>query len=423
MAYIINKIKDNIRKYGFIVFVKRAYIKIKHIVMGKLNNSINSKRYSEQLTDILNNNKNKKVIVFYPFFDFNMPNFQRFQQLAIALGNQDDAIFFYCTPNNIYDNVYGFDKKNENLYLTNQYKLLIEYKIKNRAMFFVSTDTRSTLKDVKDAELRGDCVIYDYVDEIHSDIIGKFSKDIIDKHEYIMNNSNIIALVTADKLLQDVLNYRNENVLLVSNGVRVEDFIIDEDDKFKDEKFDKLTEFKKTKKITICYYGALAKWFDYELVKYIAEDKNIGIVLIGIDYDKTLASSGIDKYNNILYLGAVEYSKLKYYANNVDILTIPFVINEITNATSPVKLFEYMALKKPIITTDLAECRKYKSVKIAKDYEDFKDNIYNLSNLTQTEKYEYKNILFKEANDNSWEIKAQQIIDYLNKYYNMKAGK
>jgi hypothetical protein len=40
---------------------------------------------------------------------------------------------------------------------------------------------------------------------------------------------------------------------------------------------------------------------------------------------------------------------------------IPFRINEITEAVSPIKLFEYMALGRPIVTTDMAESRKYRS--------------------------------------------------------------
>ena len=41
-----------------------------------------------------------------------------------------------------------------------------------------------------------------------------------------------------------------------------------------------------------------------------------------------------------------DYHILQNYAAKIDVLTIPFLINEITKATSPVKLFEYMALNK-----------------------------------------------------------------------------
>ena len=116
MGYIIVKIKDNIRKYGFFKFLKRACKKVSNILFTFINNLLFSKKYKNELDEILLNNKNKKVLVFYPFFDFNMPNFQRFQQIAIALSKQKDVLFFYCTPNNIYDHVFGFKHINNNLF-------------------------------------------------------------------------------------------------------------------------------------------------------------------------------------------------------------------------------------------------------------------------------------------------------------------
>ena len=95
MGYILTKIKDNIRKYGFFTFVKRACKKTSNILLTIIYNIVFSKKYNKQLCEILENNNEKKIIVFYPFFDFNMPNFQRFQQIAIALGEKDNVLFFY----------------------------------------------------------------------------------------------------------------------------------------------------------------------------------------------------------------------------------------------------------------------------------------------------------------------------------------
>ncbi len=55
------------------------------------------------------------------------------------------------------------------------------------------------------------------------------------------------------------------------------------------------------------------------------------------------------------FLGQKPYVELKNYAAHFDALMIPFKINTLTNAVSPVKFFEYCAIGKPILTTPMAE--------------------------------------------------------------------
>lgn len=412
--YVLSKIKNNIKKYGFIKFLKRACIKISHVLGSFFTNLFCKKRYLKELDKIINKKDYKNIIVQFPFFDFNMPNFQRFQQLAISLSNVNDNLFFYCTPNNIYDKVYGFKKTFDNLYLTNQYNLILNNKDIKRTIIFVSTDLSFSIKDVEDALNRGDKVIYDYVDEMHEHIVGKINEDIIKRHKLILENENVRVIATADKLLEEVKKYRNENYELIGNGVRVEDFRIDENEKTEFYKNNndivKEEEFCKNHKVNILYYGVFAKWFDYDLIKYIAnKDKEIGIILIGPDYDLSLKNSNLLELENVLYIGLVEYKNLKYFGDNADILTIPFLVNDITNSTSPVKLFEYMAMEKRILTTNLYECKKYKSVVACNNQEEFLEKIYEIKKCSLKEN-EKQNII-NEAFENSWDNKALRFLN------------
>jgi len=407
--YVFTKIKNNIKKYGFIKSIKRACIKISHVFGSFFTNLFCKKKYKKELDEIINKNSYKNVFVQFPFFDFNMPNFQRFQQIALSLSKIEDNLFFYATPNNIYDKVYGFKNVENNLYITNQYNLILKNKNIKRTIIFVSTDLSFTLKDVEDALKRNDNVIYDYVDEMHEHIVGKINEDIIKRHRFILENENVKIIVTADKLLEEVKKYRKMNFELATNGVRIEDFKIDDNKKEEfyklDENIKREKEFCSKYKINILYYGVFAKWFDYDLIKYIASNGNdIGIVLIGPDYDLSLKNSNLLELENILYIGLVEYKKLKYFADLVDVLTIPFIVNEITNATSPVKLFEYMAMGKRMLTTNLYECKKYKSVTIAKDYKDFLEKIYDFNKIKLDE--DRKKEIINEAMENSWDKKA-----------------
>ena len=54
-----------------------------------------------------------------------------------------------------------------------------------------------------------------------------------------------------------------------------------------------------------------------------------------------------------------------------DVATIPFLINDITQATSPLKLYEYWAAGKPVVSTPLTECRAFAEVGLAADAAEF----------------------------------------------------
>ena len=114
---------------------------------------------------------------------------------------------------------------------------------------------------------------------------------------------------------------------------------------------------------------------------------------------------------DIYFMGPRDYRVLKNYANRADVLVIPFLINDITKSTSPVKIFEYMALHKPIVTTDMLECRKYSSVLIGVDHDDFLRQLEHALELR--EDAAYLALLDRQARENEWSEKTKAILDML----------
>ena len=160
----------------------------------------------------------------------------------------------------------------------------------------------------------------------------------------------------------------------------------------------------------VCYYGALAKWFDYELVRKVAATGKYAVVLFGMKYDESF-DDRLKGAKNVYFLGPRSYDVLKYYARACDVLTIPFLVNDITRSTSPVKVFEYMAMHKPIVTTDMNECRKYDSVLIGKTHEEFITLLDKAMTLQNDP--EYMAQLDRDARSNDWFMKAHAMIDML----------
>mgnify|MGYP000939493029 CR=1 FL=1 len=74
-------------------------------------------------------------------------------------------------------------------------------------------------------------------------------------------------------------------------------------------------------------------------------------------------------------------------------------------------VFEYMALKKPIVTTNMYECRKYITVLIGEDHQDFIEKLKIAYENKDDQKY--LKLLDNEAKENDWSKKATAIVEML----------
>jgi glycosyltransferase involved in cell wall biosynthesis len=220
-----------------------------------------------------------------------------------------------------------------------------------------------------------------------------------------------LVTATADKLFQQAREKVEGRLILNPNAVDVMHFSRTISEPPKD-----IAHIVDNKKPIIGYYGALAEWFDYDLLKYLAENTDYNYVMIGPDYDNSMHEHGLDLISNIYILGPRKYEDLPCYLQFFDVAIIPFKINKITESTSPVKLFEYMAGGKPIVTTAMHECKKYKSVLIAESKEDFIKKIEQAIKLKNSK--EYIRLLEKEASENTWDARVKEILKSIKKEKN-----
>jgi hypothetical protein len=314
-------------------------------------------------------------------------------------------LVFFCTENQKYDKAEGFLELNDHLYLTDACDLVRNIEGRKVIFFVYSTENRTAYEDWRREIERGREVVYEYIDEIHDSITGAVPEKTRDRHRSILQDERFMVVATADKLYQEVLRHRATNCILVTNGVDYEHFRTEMSEQ---EIPGEIKGLVLKKKPIIGYFGSLASWFDYDLMLTLARERpQYEILLIGYSYDGSIQRHDLDRYENITVLGPVDYQVLPRYASFFDISMIPFQVNEITESVSPIKLFEYMALGHPIVTTDMPECRKYRSVLIGKDHEDFIRKIDQA--LTLRNDQAYKELLHQEALENTWESKVQTI--------------
>ncbi len=416
----LSKLVNVYKKYGFVGFCKKLYAYIKANYMDKISFKVmfNKKKYHNEIASILKNNRYDRIILWRSSFGYNVPLFQRPQHIANNLAKNKCLVFYEVTT--MTDKVKTLRKHSHNIFLINFNNkalnkiLMQELKKVNKPKYvqLYSTDWKLSVDNIKNYMDNGFGFIYEYIDDISPELAGtkNIPQNIIDKYNFVMDNKDVYVVVTADALEKDVISHRGKtNMVFSSNGVDY-DFFKTYNKNYKYER--EFQEILNKKKPIIMYYGALAKWFDYDLIKKLAHTNKYSIVLFGIKYDESF-DEAMNNEKNIYFMGPRDYKVLKEYAKCADVLTIPFVINNITLATSPVKIFEYMALHKPIVTTDMPECRKYKSVFIGHNHDEFIKKIDEALKLKNDKKYIA--LLDKEARKNDWSKKAKAIIDLIAK--------
>lgn len=371
--------------------------------------------FYEKIKSILELEDFDEIIVFHASFGWNIEMKQRPQHLAEALSKKKVLYIYRSDVKN--DNIYSIKKIKDNLYVLNldMYSLNVAFfeaiKSINKPKFvhvYATCLNSVDYEKIKTYMDKGFKVIYDFVDELSSEISGyNITSKMIEDHEKLLRDKENVLVVSTAKKLKDIANKfreENENNILAPNAVNLEDF-----KNHGHEIGEKIQPIVNKRKPIIGYYGALAKWFDYKLIEQLAKEReDYEIVLIGMDYDGSYDQSNLKDYSNISYLGMIDYKDLINYSRYFDVCIVPFIKNDITDSTSPLKIFEYMALEKPIVTTDINECKNYESCLISKDYDEFIRNIDKALKL-EVDNKEYFNILRREAEENTWDNRAELI--------------
>ena len=345
----------------------------------------------------------KTVMVFTPSVEWNFL-FQRAQQMAHSFAQQPDTAVLFLTTQRHYDSFFAVHAVEPGVFLINEC-------LANR-IDQLTRDARKVVSCVYNiagvpllVHYHSDQLEYEYVDDLTVTVSG--TDDLEEKlriHRQLLERADL-TVATAKKLYDEALQV-SRKVVFAPNAADYAFFSAPA------EPNPALHKAAQGYTCVLEYYGALASWFDYDLVRAVAERHPDWLwLLIGKKIDNDMERSGIERLPNVRYVPSVPYQELPGCIACADVMTIPFVLNEITAATSPVKLFEYMASKKPILTSDMDECRRYASVRIYHDA----DSFIRLAEQALAERNDpaYLAQLEREAQENTWSSRARQVLDAL----------
>lgn len=208
--------------------------------------------------------------------------------------------------------------------------------------------------------------VFDTVDNwIEHSSYTKYKEVLRNNYNFIDQKANLIFTV-APELLR-IFN-RKKNIYWIPNGIDIEHFQTKA--KIISRKIANLPH------PIIGYVGTIQSRIDLNLIKYLAQkNPDKSIVLVGPVWPET-DKDLVKDLTNVHFLGSVSYQETPGYFQQFDVGIIPHVISEFTKSMNPLKIYEYLACEKPVVTTPVAGSEMFGDlIEVASTYEEFNQKI------------------------------------------------
>ncbi len=126
------------------------------------------------------------------------------------------------------------------------------------------------------------------------------------------------------------------------------------------------------------YTGSIhADRVDVDLVESLALAlPQATIALVGPNMLTASVTARLQTLPNVVFTGSIPYARLPQIMRAFDVCIVPHRVTAFTESLNPIKLWEYLAAGKPIVSTDVAGFRDYpEHVAIAQDTEMFAQGV------------------------------------------------
>ncbi len=191
----------------------------------------------------------------------------------------------------------------------------------------------------------GGPMIYDCHDLLEG--FSRIAPEIISAEKQLYVQADVVVF-SAKPLLEKVLGRvpsLESKARLIRNGVDVTHFRMSP----------------RSKRKVAGYAGSLDEWFDVDAVAAAAERlPGCDFVFLGRVEDRRVLR--LERYPNVRFHGEVPYDRLPAHMAEFDAGLIPFLINPLTLATNPIKLYEYFSCGLPVVTSRLPEVELYQDL-------------------------------------------------------------
>ena len=194
--------------------------------------------------------------------------------------------------------------------------------------------------------------VYECVDEL-SAAKGLVRRTVVQELEGRLIKKVDVVIVTHENLYRSKESLARE-IHLIPNGAEVEHFR-----KACLPDTPVAAEMRKIPRPIVGFLGTIQYWIDMDLLRFLALARpDWSFALIG-PIGRLAQISKIEKLPNIYLLGRKRYEDLPSYLKAFDVCLNPYVLDETAMNCSPLKLYEYLATGKPVVSVDMPEARKF----------------------------------------------------------------
>ncbi|HZN69355.1 MAG TPA: methyltransferase domain-containing protein, partial [Tepidisphaeraceae bacterium] len=327
---------------------------------------------------------NEFDVVCFPIIDWDF-RFQRPQQLAACFGARGRRVFYVSQVFRPNGDPYELRERRPNVYevsLRGPRQNVYKQAMTQRAAEILSDSLDALRRDLsietsvslvqlpfwwplarRLRDAHGWPLAYDCMD--HHAGFSTNGAGMLEQEEELLRRADLVVASSAG-IEREVRRY-NPNVSLVRNGC---DY-----DHFAAPPYGPPPFPKKPGRPVIGYYGAIADWFDADLVADVAARRpEWDFVLVGSTHTADVAR--LSKLPNVTLSGERPYEQIPGWLAAFDVAILPFKRVPLTESTNPVKAYEIFAAGKPLVSVPLPEVQAMGNrVRLAADADNFERQI------------------------------------------------
>jgi glycosyltransferase involved in cell wall biosynthesis len=232
-------------------------------------------------------------------------------------------------------------------------------------------------------------VVYDILDDLtiyEADEVGlPTERRVAHHHPFLMERAD--KVIVSNPVLVDRHASERGGLILVENGVDSSRF---------SEPAVRPDDVPDTGPPIIGYRGAIAQWFDFDLLRTVAtSEPEWRFVLVGPIDERVLDDvQSFEHLHNVEFMGERDSNEMPAYAQAFDVEAIWFIVNELTEGVTPLKMFEALASGTPVVSTPIPACVEEPAIRTAANPALFATAVRDA---------------LAEAHDPDWIIRAQAI--------------